>query len=93
MTTLRTAYPGAYIFCAVGPLLSGASLTAAQGAINDVITMRHAAGDAKVALVQFPTQDCLADGSGCGCDYHPSAATHQAMATLLEAAIQSALSW
>jgi lysophospholipase L1-like esterase len=93
VTTLRSAYPAAYIFCALGPLLDGTSLTAAQGAIDNVIAMRQAAGDAQIALVQFPTQNCLADGSGCGCDYHPSAATHQAMAAVLEGAIHTALSW
>jgi hypothetical protein len=33
------------------------------------------------------------DGSGCGCDYHPSTATHAWMAQVLEAAMKSALGW
>ncbi len=93
VTTLRSVYPGAFIFCALGPMMSGTNLSSALTAINDVIAMRSAAGDTKLKLVQFPTQDCLADGSGCGCDYHPNLAEHQAMATILEGAIHETLGW
>ncbi len=93
VTTLRAAYPHAYIFCTVGPLLSGTPLTKATGAVNSVIASRSAMGDTRMGLVQFATQVCNADGTGCGCQYHPNGATHQAMATVLEAAIKSTLGW
>jgi lysophospholipase L1-like esterase len=90
---LRTVYPQAYMFLAVGPLLGGTHFTEAEGAINSVISMRKASGDTRLELVVFPTQNCGSDGSGCGCDYHPNAATHMSMATVLEGAIQTALGW
>jgi Carbohydrate esterase 2 N-terminal/GDSL-like Lipase/Acylhydrolase family len=91
--TLRAAYPKAWILCAVGPLLGGTQFTEAEGAINSVISTRKAAGDRLLQLVEFPTQDCGSDGSECGCDYHPSAATHQMMATILHASLHNTLGW
>jgi hypothetical protein len=93
VTQLRAVYPGAFIFCALGPMMSGTDLTSAETAINSVIAMRAAAGDTKLLLVEFPTQDCMADGSGCGCDSHPNLAEHQAMATFLEGTIHDTLGW
>jgi hypothetical protein len=93
VTQLRSVYPGAFLFCAVGPMLGGTSYDSVRTAITNVIAMRLAAGDANLKLVEFPTQDCKADGSGCGCDYHPNAAEHQAMATILQTAIHGTLGW
>jgi hypothetical protein len=93
VTQLRGVYPGAFIFCALGPMMSGTNLDSARAAIKAVIAMRSAAGDTSLKLVEFPTQNCQADGSGCGCDYHPNLAEHQAMATLLEGAIHDTLGW
>jgi hypothetical protein len=74
-------------------MLGGSSYASVKKAISNVVSMRSDAGDARVRLVEFPTQDCGSDGSGCGCDYHPNAAEHQKMATVLEAAVRSALGW
>jgi lysophospholipase L1-like esterase len=93
VTQLRGAYPGAFIFCALGPMMSGTNLNSARTAVNNVIAMRATAGDANLKLVEFATQNCMADGSGCGCDYHPNLAEHQAMATVLEGAIHDTLGW
>jgi lysophospholipase L1-like esterase len=93
VATLRAAYPSAHLFLCVGPMLGGTTYTAAQGAIQSVIAARAKAGDSALTLVSFPTQDCKSDGSGCGCDYHPSPATHTAMAAVLESAMKSALGW
>jgi hypothetical protein len=62
-------------------------------AINEVISTRQAAGDSRLQLVEFPTINCGGDGSGCGCSGHPTVAQHQAMATILEAAMQTVLGW
>jgi lysophospholipase L1-like esterase len=91
--TLRGVYPNAFIFNAAGPLIGGSVYTEIKTAINDVISMRAAAGDTRLQLVDFMTQNCLADGSGCGCAGHPNRAEHQVMATILEAAMKSALGW
>jgi lysophospholipase L1-like esterase len=90
---LEAAYPGVFILGAVGPMLGGSSYAAVKKAISNVVSMRSDAGDARVRLVEFPTQDCGSDGSGCGCDSHPNAAEHQKMATVLQAAMRSALGW
>jgi lysophospholipase L1-like esterase len=91
--TLKSAYPGVFVFGAVGPMLGGARYDAVKTAITNVVSMRAAAGDERMALVEFPTQDCGTDGTGCGCAGHPNAAEHQKMATILEAAIQTAVGW
>lgn len=93
VTQLRAAYPSAHLFLCVGPMLGGTQYTEVQGAIQSVITTRASAGDTALTLVSFPTQDCKSDGSGCGCDYHPSPATHAAMAQVLESAMKTALGW
>jgi hypothetical protein len=86
-------YPSAFFFCAVGPMLSGSKYTAASAAIANVVAMRKTAGDARLTLVSFPTQNCGANLAGCGCDYHPNSAEHQTMANVLTAAMRAALGW
>ena len=65
---LEGAYPGVFILGAVGPMLGGSSYASVKKAISNVVSMRSDAGDARMRLVEFPTQDCGSDGSGCGCD-------------------------
>jgi hypothetical protein len=93
VATLRAAYPKAYIFGAVGPMLGGTPLNEVKGAIESVVAMRASAGDNAMGLIVFPTQNCGTDGSGCGCDYHPNQATHASMAKVVEAALHTALGW
>ena len=47
-------------------------------------------GDSKMSYLEFPVQ-VAADGYGC--DWHPSAATHAKMATLLTAELKTRLGW
>jgi lysophospholipase L1-like esterase len=93
VSQLRSVYPGALLFCAVGPMLGGTRYTAVKTVIGNVIAMRAAAGDTRLRLVEFPTHNCGADGSQCGCAGHPNAAEHATMATTLEAAMRTALGW
>jgi lysophospholipase L1-like esterase len=90
---LESVYPGVFVFGAVGPMLSGSSYNSVKQAVSNVVSMRSDAGNARMQLVEFGTQDCGSDLSGCGCDYHPNAAEHQKMATTLAAAIHGALGW
>jgi len=90
---LESAYPGVFVLGAVGPMLGGSSYASVKTAISNIVSMRRTAGDARVQLVEFPTQNCGSDGSACGCDSHPNAAEHEKMATILEAAIHGALGW
>jgi lysophospholipase L1-like esterase len=84
---VRQAYPSAYIVCANGPMLAGAQYTTAEGYLQSVVSTM---ADPKVSYLAFSTQ--LAT-NGEGCDGHPSATTHQLMATQLTAALKAALGW
>jgi lysophospholipase L1-like esterase len=94
---LRARYPGAYLLFAQGTMLSdgyppGAmSRTKAQQYTQAVVNARHAAGDARVGFVDLGEQD--GNAQGYGCDWHPSAATHQLMAEKLVTAIRAVTSW
>jgi lysophospholipase L1-like esterase len=93
---IRKNYPKAYIFCAVSPMLvdkyskSKNARTTFTAYINRVITECSKVGETKVALVEFPEQT---GALGFGAAWHPSARQHEAMATVLEQAIRSKLSW
>jgi lysophospholipase L1-like esterase len=87
---IRSQYPNAHIYCALGPMLSGNNLTGARDYITTVVTQFNAAGDARVRFIEFPMQD----GSlGYGEDWHPSVAQHAAMANLLVNRIKTDLGW
>ena len=87
---IRSQYPNAHIYCALGPMLSGSNLTSARDYITTVVNQLNAAGDTRVRFIEFPTQD----GSlGYGEDWHPSAAQHAAMANLLVNRIKTDLGW
>jgi lysophospholipase L1-like esterase len=85
---LRGAYPNAFIFCTVAPLLSGAEQSMVMGYIQQAVDERAALGDTEVETI-----DLVAEPNGWGCDWHPSIATHEAMAALLTAALKSELGW
>jgi lysophospholipase L1-like esterase len=85
---IRSGYPDALILCAVAPLLSGGDLEAAEAGIRRAISGRTTAGDRRVAFV-----DLSVDPIGWGCDWHPSAATHEAMAARLVDILGRRLGW
>jgi len=91
IATLRSHYPDAHIFCAVGPMMGGTSLTTAIDYIQgDVVNALASAGDTRIHFIAFPKQN---PANGLGADWHPSLKTHQLMADQLTAAIQSTLGW
>jgi len=87
---LRKHYASAHIFLALGPMLSGSSLTTARGYLNGIVDTMTKGGDANVHFMEFPTQ--LAS-DGYGCDWHPSLVTHGKMATVLETTLKTRLGW
>jgi len=87
---LRSQYPQAHIYCAMGPMLNGDNLTSARDFINTVVTQKNSAGDGKVHYIEFPMQDA---SNGYGEDWHPSVKTHELMANQLAAAIRKDLGW
>jgi lysophospholipase L1-like esterase len=88
--TVRGHYPDAYIFCIIGPMLSGSDLTTIQGYLKDVVTARNAAGDARIEFFGAIT----AQGSDTyACQYHPNVAENMTMAGQLTAELKSKLGW
>lgn len=87
---VRTAYPKAWIFPALGSMLSGAELDKARTYLQAVIATLAGEGDTRVSLLEFATQ--LAS-DGYGCDYHPNKTTHGKMAKVLQAALTAKLGW
>jgi lysophospholipase L1-like esterase len=85
---IRSKYPQASIFCTVGPMLGGDDLNAARAGIAAAVGVRNAAGDDHVEAWEM---DIANDSPGC--DWHPSIATHQAMADALTAKLREALDW
>jgi lysophospholipase L1-like esterase len=88
LARIRTNYPDAFILCICAPLLSGADYTMVAGYEGQVVTQMQGAGDKKVKFVDLTT-----DAVGWGCDWHPSVATHAAMAAKLVAELKADLGW
>lgn len=88
--TVRNQYPDAYIYCAVGPMLSGTQLSNMKNYVSTVVTNKNTAGDVKVKFIEFPQQD---QANGLGEDWHPSIKTHQLMAEQLSKQIKADLGW
>ena len=84
---VRQHYPTAHILCTNGPLLSGTDLVNVRKYIQDVVT---SLADPKISTFEIATQD---GSDGYGCDYHPSAERHKKMATVVTAALKTALGW
>lgn len=93
---IHHAHPKAHVFMGVGPMLSDDfppgqhHLSVALKAHKAVIQSLKAHNDTNVTLVQFATQD---GRRGFGCDWHPSLATHAAMAVQLAQVIAQTLGW
>lgn len=85
---IRAKYPGAFILCTIGPMLSGRGLAAARTNIAEVVQNRRAAGDAKIDFFEFATPNVSP-----GCDYHPGLTTHASMAAELRFKVQEVLGW
>lgn len=84
---LRKNYPGARIYCAVGPMMHGKSLATIRGYLGRVV---KEGGDKNIAFLEFKMQD---GSTGYGADWHPSNATHRRMADTLANAIRNDLGW
>jgi hypothetical protein len=92
---LRTHYPNAEIYCAIGTMMSDwqayKPLTTVRGYLKKVVAARAAAGDTKVHIIDFGVQDMAKNGIGA--DWHPSKKTHELMAQKLTATLQKDLGW
>jgi lysophospholipase L1-like esterase len=93
---VRLLYPSALIVCCVGSMLTDTyppgkqTLTRARTYVKAAVEQKRSAADTRVTFLEFPTQD---PAVGYGCDYHPSAKTHQIMAERLAAHLKTELGW
>ena len=76
------------MLCTVAPLLSADESQMVQGFIDKAIQERASAGDSHIKRIDLSTE-----ANGWGCDWHPSAATHVAMADLLSKVLKDELGW
>jgi lysophospholipase L1-like esterase len=87
---LRAQYPSAHLVCTLGPVMSRDQVGRARGYVLPSVEAARAAGDTRLSFLEFPIQD----GSlGYGSDWHPSRATHRAMADRLTAELRRLLGW
>ena len=84
---LRRDYPNAHIYATTGPMLHGAEGDAAMSAIRQATESMH---DPKISFLRFTP---ATGARAWGCDWHPGARTHQAMARTLESTIRRDLRW
>lgn len=85
---IRARYPQAIILGTVGPMLSGTDLDKARGAIAAAVAARTSAGDSRVHAHELTTGN-----PSPGCDWHPTVATHAAMAAELQPVVAGLLGW
>ncbi|NRP69985.1 Cellulase/esterase CelE [Ensifer psoraleae] len=90
LAELRENDPDAMIYAAIGPMLAGADLEAATRAAKNAVEARLASKDTKVAFIRFEN---IAGQAVLGCDWHPSIASHEHMASILSARIEADLKW
>lgn len=93
---VRSAYPSAFIVCALGPMLTNVypegrnNLTLARKYMKVAVGKLKEAGDTNLEFLEFPEQN-HADGLGCG--FHPSQKTHKLMGERLTAFIKERMGW
>ena len=96
ISTVRGHYPKAFIFVALGPLLSDdypygeQHLTLARQFLKTIVADEAGQGDSRIAMIEFPS---LAETDPMGCDWHPNVDTQKQMAAQLSSAIRDAVGW
>jgi lysophospholipase L1-like esterase len=86
LAAIRARHPSAPILCTVAPLLRDGDQKVVDTYIDRAIALRHQAGDVEIQRI-----DLHEEPHGWGCDWHPSAATHAAMAERLTPWLKDAL--
>lgn len=93
---LRTHYPKAMVYCAIGSMMSDdwpadrKSLSTLRGYLNRMIDRIHANGDKNVAVMEFAQQQAA---DGIGSDWHPNIKTMNKMADVLVKTVKKDLGW
>jgi hypothetical protein len=84
--TVRSHYPGAWIFLTVGPMTTDPVLGQLRTRLANVV---KTVGDPKITTVDIDTQNTTSTG----CDYHPNVAEDDTMAEVLTPVIRGKLGW
>ncbi len=91
---LRATHPRATLIAAVGPMINDAhppgykAWTSIRADVQGVVAARASAGDTDLLYFEFEPQS-----APYGEDWHPTVATHRAMAERLSAFIQQKMGW
>lgn len=93
---LRTHYPGATVYCAIGSMMSDTfpperrALSTLRAYLSRMVGRMKEEGDKKVHVLEFAQQR---QEDGIGAAWHPSVRTHLKMADVLVAALRRDLHW
>jgi lysophospholipase L1-like esterase len=91
---LRGHYPRAHVICTLSPMILDAPdhmhRTTVRTILRKLVADRAAAGDRAISYFEF---DIPRPSDGFGCDFHPSTATHRAMAAALVEEIRARMGW
>jgi hypothetical protein len=96
VTLVRAKHPNAQIVCAVAASLSNDypvgynAYTNVKTAATNVVAAKVAGGDAKISFFEFTR---ATDADLTGCEYHPNAAKHRAMADEAIPVIKAKTGW
>jgi len=90
LANIRANYPGAWIVCLIGPLLSGTDLVTMEGHINASVDTRGAAGDHQVEVFEGITPQ---SADKAACQYHPDPAENRIMADQIVTDLRERLGW
>jgi len=94
LAEVRAHYDNAWIFLAIGSMLSDSGRDTILGHLENVLDQRTAAGDDRVSILDLGVQDMGSDGSvPTGCDWHPNVADHERMGAILESELRTRLGW
>ncbi len=85
--TLRSHYPDAYIVCLNSPMGDASLTQALDNYLDGIVGYLNTSGDAKVLKFM------VTNGLTSGCDYHPTAAEHEIVASELTPYLQTLLGW
>ncbi len=91
LARVRGNYPRASIYCATSPMMAGNPAAVAKSYLTQIVSDENAAGDKKVRLLVFETQD--GGKNGFGADWHPSVKTDALIAEKLAATLRADLGW
>jgi lysophospholipase L1-like esterase len=81
---LRHQFPKAYLYAALGPMMSQKDFDVAEKAIELAVQTSAAKGENRLRYLNLRVKP-----TDFGCDWHPSRSTNAAMATVLEQAIKA----